>query len=466
MHSDLRHRSAILSCTTALAFKKKQLDNFSAQPGSIQHQYPQQIGPQISLEVNQAKQSFPLEFVRQAHDSFDAIHYQMGGDHALYYNKRLNEFLPSAMIEPAQGCQPLPLNIHPELPGICQSVPGLGELSLKAYVEHPAFRVQGVMMLHRGRVVYQAYPGMNPQDTHVWMSNAKSTVGLVLAQLICEGKVELDLPVSFYVQSLRGSNWDLVSVRHALNMATALDIEENHQSRMDPNSMIARFFSAEMGQPEPITQKVEHSRQLVRQASYFADERAGTTYRYSSIATAVLVSLAEQVESQCWSELFGRRIWGQLKAEHPMQIALDPDGTALVHGLALSTLADAARFALLFTPSWSSVANNPVVTDEMLQLIRLEGNPVSSFSQGERAQRFLREFAGEQVTNSFHFDAVFEDGALYSFGLLGQGMYIDPERDFVAVYFSSKPEQAPFGDDLMLGYLRPIARQLNQEIRK
>lgn len=43
------------------------------------------------------------------------------------------------------------------------------------------------------------------------------------------------------------------------------------------------------------------------------------------------------------------------------------------------------------------------------------------------------------------FDAVFEDGALYKYGNVGQGIYIDPEREFVGVYFSTNG-YPPYGE--------------------
>jgi len=42
-----------------------------------------------------------------------------------------------------------------------------GELTLGEYIVHPHHRVQGVLMIHKGRVVFEEYPGMNPMDRHV-----------------------------------------------------------------------------------------------------------------------------------------------------------------------------------------------------------------------------------------------------------------------------------------------------------
>ncbi|GAM66773.1 hypothetical protein JCM19236_3103 [Vibrio sp. JCM 19236] len=36
------------------------------------------------------------------------------------------------------------------------------------------------MLIHEGKVVYEAYPGMKPTDRHIWASSSKTTVGLSL----------------------------------------------------------------------------------------------------------------------------------------------------------------------------------------------------------------------------------------------------------------------------------------------
>jgi len=56
------------------------------------------------------------------------------------------------------------------------------------------------------------------------------------------------------------------------------------------------------------------------------------------------------------------------------------------------------------------------------------------------------------------FDAVFDDGVLYKHGNLSQGIYIDPKRDFVGVYFSTNGYILPYGEDKMPGYLRLAAK--------
>jgi CubicO group peptidase (beta-lactamase class C family) len=61
----------------------------------------------------------------------------------------------------------------------------------------------------------------------------------------------------------------------------------------------------------------------------------------------------------------------------------------------------------------------------------------------------------------YQFDFIFSDGAMYKHGNMGQGIYIDPERDFVAVYFSATPYVAPYGEIKAPAYFRAAAKILS-----
>jgi CubicO group peptidase (beta-lactamase class C family) len=91
-----------------------------------------------------------------------------------------------------------------------------------------------MLMAHKGKVVFETYPGMNPLDMHVWMSASKTTVGLLVSMLADAGKVDLEKPIPDYVPELKGTAWDKVSVKNTMNMAVALDNEETFESLTNP----------------------------------------------------------------------------------------------------------------------------------------------------------------------------------------------------------------------------------------
>jgi hypothetical protein len=139
-------------------------------------------GAKATLPVSSAKSSFPLDFAKDARKSFGNFHYQLGGDHALYYNLHLSEVLHTAMSKPNAVYRPLEKALSLDVGDKVSFTTKEGELTLNEYVVHPHLRVQAVVMVHQGKIVYETYPGMNPTDQHVWMSPGKTTVALVIAQ--------------------------------------------------------------------------------------------------------------------------------------------------------------------------------------------------------------------------------------------------------------------------------------------
>ena len=419
-------------------------------------------GGATTLPVSVAKAPFSLEFAQDAQQRFENFHYQLGGDHALYYNLHLSEVLHTATSKPNMEYRPLKKNMNKKIGSAVKFTAKEGELSLDEYAEHPNHRVQGILMIHKGKIVYETYPGMNPMDVHAWMSPGKSTVGLVIAQLEAEGKIDMNKEVVHYLPEFKGSNWDGIKMIDAANMATALQLEETMEAIIDPESVIVKFFSAEFGAPNPATGQVDNWLEILKGAEEIKGENPGERFRYSSAVTQVFIVIAERIENKTWARLFQDRVWGKMTARLPMQHHLTPDGTSVAHGLLSTTLEDFGRFGMLFTPSWDKAAVEPVVSAKVLKRLQTAGSR-DAFVAGAKYQGLIDDFGEEPWMNSYQFDAVFEDGALWKHGNIGQGIYIDPKRDFVGVYFSTNGYIPPYGEDKMPGFLRRSAKYVAGE---
>ncbi|MGB5736461.1 MAG: serine hydrolase domain-containing protein [Thiohalocapsa sp.] len=258
-------------------------------------------GAKTTLPVASAKTPFSLEFARGAQERFENFHYQLGGDHALYYNLHLSEVLPTAVSKPNEHYRPLEKALDPALGDSVSFRVKEGDLTLNEYVVHPNHRVQAVVMVHEGKIVYETYPGMDPMDQHVWMSPGKTTVGLVISQLEAEGKIDMNKEVVEYLPEFKGTNWDGIKMIDAANMATALQLEETLEAIVDPNSIIVRFFSAEFGAPNPATGKVEDWLSILKGAEKIEGEAPGDRFRYSSAVTQVFVVIAERIKNKTWA---------------------------------------------------------------------------------------------------------------------------------------------------------------------
>ncbi len=416
-------------------------------------------GAQITLPVATAKEPFDLSFIEAARPSFNAFHWQMGGDHALYYNLHMTELLPTAVASPSALYQPLERDIRPELDKLLVETSSKGQMTMAQYLDDPLFRTQGFMLIHKGKVVYEAYPGMQSQDQHIWASSAKTTVGALVAMLVEEGKVDVDKSITHYVPELKGTTWDRLSVAHLLHHASALDNEETAESIMNQDSDVVRLFATLTGSPRPSTGEPETWLQVARESQPLANEEPGSRFRYASMNTIILTRMIENIENTSWIRVFQDRVWSKVTARQPMLVNLTEDGTAVSLGLVSTTLEDKARWGMLFTPSWPAVATEQVISPEMLTLMRQGGNP-SAFADSAKARSAETSFNEPAENGGFQFDHLFADGAMGKSGNQGQYIYIDPERDFVGVVFATTAYHSGYGESKAPALMRSAARQL------
>jgi CubicO group peptidase (beta-lactamase class C family) len=420
-------------------------------------------GATITMPVTVVREGFDLEFVNEAHEAFSNFHMQMGGDHALYYTTHMSELVPAALALPSGPVSELERRPMPELGALTYTMgDGTESQPLDVHIHDETSRVQGVMILHEGVVVYEAFPGMRPEQMHVWASVAKSAVGTLLTMLEAEGAVDTSRPITDFVPELQGSEWDTVPLIEAMNMASGLDISEDAAATMNPRSMFQRILAADFNVPNA-DGVIEDEFDVLRDAEQIEDEAAGDVARYSSVITKVLVAVVENVTGQTYTSYLEDRIWSKIGARAPLAINMSPEGLAIGYGLLNSRLDDLARYALIFTPSWDVVSDERIVSPEVLRKMQTAGSAEAYLAGDFTDHSWVNANFGQDmpIFNSHQWDAVWEDGALYKHGNLYQSIYTDPARDTVGLVFATSPVN--LAPDLMPGYLREAAKFLDGE---
>ncbi|HEY8569618.1 serine hydrolase domain-containing protein [Microbulbifer sp.] len=293
--------------------------------------------------------------------------------------------------------------------------------------------LQGVMVIHRGKVVYELYPGMRPFDNHVWMSNAKPVASLLMSQLEEEGLLDVRKTIAHYLPESIGTEWENIKLIDVLNMQTGLDLEEGPEQRANPNSGFARFMMAEAGLPNVDGELKTHNEALFAIGKL---HEPGTGFEYSSANTQMLGLIIEAVTGRRLADVVAERIWMQVGMEGDAQIGLSPQGNAIIHGLISSRLVDMAKFGMLYTPSWSAVSEKRLVSQRALNDIRTGGRP-ENYRKGVLGPKLEKLFGEPPKANAYQWDAVFNDGDLYKGGMNGQGLYVSPDKDLVVAWFAN-----------------------------
>lgn len=401
----------------------------------------------MHADIAPVKQGYGLEAFRRLSAGVTVAELLRGGAVAALWNVNVGRFFRTAILSSPHAPGGLEQAARPEVGAIAAET-ALGRLSLDAYLDHPEARMQGICVAHRGRVVYERYPGMRPEQPHLWASCAKPLAGLAIELLIEDGLLSDDDTIGAHLPEFRDTAWADQRLRDLLDMCPGLDCEENDDTRADPNSIAIRAFLAEFGAPHGDRQ--ETLREVLRSVARVRP--AGQRFEYGSPTTQMLVLLAEAVSGRDWSQFMEDRVWRHLRAEGPLQMHLSPDGVALAHGIASSTLRDMVRFGMLYTPGWHRVATRQVVADRVLARIRDGLRPRAFFYDGHDGKVFSDRFADDSILGAARqWDCVWEDGDIYKGGFMGQALYVSPARDLVIGFFSTRLDMTS------VRYLRPIA---------
>ncbi len=170
--------------------------------------------------------------------------------------------------------------------------------------------------------------------------------------------------------------------------------------------------------------------------------------------------MVENITQMPWQEFWKQRVWSKIGAKHLFMIGLAPDGTSGAAGMNITTPEDMLRYAMIYTPSWNKVAKEKIVSDKQMKCIQTLGNPEAYRGSGEEAYG-KRWFGETPYMNTAQWDHSFEDGAMFKHGNMGQGIYVDPARDFCGQYFGlATNDEAISGADHSPGYLRAAAKLL------
>ena len=399
------------------------------------------------IPVAEAKDgiSAPLGYrLRQAFTAVNAYHTL---DENLYYNLHWEEFIPHNTLRRAG--QVAELEYAPnESVGRVVAETSLGNLALDALIDDPRSRMQGFIVVHDGRIVYERYPGMRDDDHHLWYSSSKSLAGLLVGLLEADGKIDVNESIDTYLPELELTNWQGIPVIDILDMASGLDLHENDTTRIDRNHSVGNLFRIDLLDQSDLGT-------LTSNEILFAvkNKRAsGELFEYSSLNSKMLGLLVERVSGQRVADFITDRVWSKMGAEGDGLLGVDMWGGAAIYGMISSRLRDKARYGMLYTPSWREVASEPVVPASLMDRIRDDCRP-------ELLERAVeadpnREADPEVVCNSRQWDIVYADGDMFKGGARGQGIYVSPERNIVVAFFSTTPEGS------WRAYARAIAKTL------
>ena len=279
-------------------------------------------------------------------------------------------------------------------------------------------RVSGLLIIHRGEIVFEKYLLGNDQHTR-WMSMSvvKSITASLIGAAIQDGHINsIDDLIVNYLPRFKGTAYDGVTVKHLLQMSSGVAWNETYT---DPTSDRRRMLEAQLSQqPDAVLNLMAL---LPRAAT------PGTVWNYSTGETQVAGALVRAATGKPVADYLSEKIWSTLGMQADANWWLQSANGLEVGGSGLSaTLRDYARLGLFWL-------NDGV--------INTDGKPQRVLPEGWMKAASSRQQIGGKTVDYGYMLWPMHGNSYAAEGIFGQYLFVDPDTQLVVAMWSaqSKP---------------------------
>ena len=369
--------------------------------------------------------------------------------HTRWSFSNMREFCPTVRVSRGEGpVTPLPVALRDDIDALPVT---LDDGTRTTWAETlPLNFTDGILVLHRGALVYERYCGVTrPDSRHIAFSITKSFLGLIAEMLIAEGRLDPASTVAEHLPELAATGFAAATIRQVLDMTTAIDYSEDYA---DARSGIGDFSLALALTPRP-ADYAGPGDMYAYLATLAADGAHGKAFTYRTINTEVLGWIVSRIEGRRAHEAYAHRIWQPLGMEADADMLVDPAGIPFTGGGLNPTLRDMARFG-------EAMRNDGRIGDAQL-LPAAAIRAIKSGSAGEDATRSPHPSLTDLVYRSQWWFFTNGNPVLSARGIHGQAIYVDPAAELVIARFASHPVAANIPNDpTTLAGFRALAAHL------
>lgn len=271
----------------------------------------------------------------------------------------------------------------------------------------------GMLVLHEGNVRIERYGlGLTPERRWTSFSVAKSFTSNLVGIAIKEGDINsIDDNVADYIEGLKGSAYDGVSIAQLLTMTSGVEWNENYS---DPQSDVALFNNHVATDGLPTI--VSYMRGLTRA------HPPGEQWLYSTGETNLIGILVEQATKRSLAEYLSEKIWQPFGMEARATWLLGADGNEISGCCVQASLRDFARYGL-FVLEDGKIDGNSILPDNWLNTATTKQADINQPGKGYGYQWWT-----------------FDDGTFTARGIFGQTIFIDPNRQLVVALNGNWPK--------------------------
>jgi len=371
----------------------------------------------------------------------------------------LREFLPTEEISRGLG-PPVPLEYPPpyEFADERQAIDALTFTPIDGNKEMTweeslyANYTDGMLILHKGRVVYERYFGcLNSDGKHAAMSMTKSLTGLLAEIMVVEGKLNDAALVSDIIPEIKGSAFATATVRQVMDMTTGLRYSEDYA---DPNADIWIYSAAASPFPKPEGYHGPNGYwEYLQQVQ--PEGKHGEAFHYKTVNADMLGWIISRVSGKSVTDLASQWLWRPMGAEQNAYMTVDGKGVPYAGGGLSAGLRDLGRLGLLMLNE-GVINGKRLFPAEVVRKIRAGGAPTKFGTD------YPALIGGSYTSMWWVYPGA--DGVIAARGVHGQTIYVDPAAEMVLVRFASFPKpQNPLIDPTSLPAFGAVATYLKSK---
>ena len=362
----------------------------------------------------------------------DDIWWTVNGKDMLWNFKNLNKIFPTTTVYRKGQVSPLELKTSDKISRFPVKI-GNGKMEFKDFLDSDLSTAMGVLVLHKGDIVFEHYPRMQKHERPVYWSVTKVLVSSLISILEDQKKIDITKPIDFYLPELKQSEFKGILIKNILDMATGINCSEEYY---DKNSCYYRY-SQTVGDGYWDETSPSNPYEYIANLDVGRYIEQGKQFDYSGVNTFVLSWLVEKITGLQFQDAFSEMIWTKIGAARDGAIFAPRNGIPVTHGGFLSTQRDLARFGLLFTPSYHVVSRDRLISEQHISYLLNQGR--SGLIRYGSSRKIPKEFKH----NVYQWDMVYQSNDIYKGGWAGQGLIVNPIKDYVVVwnsYFKDKEE--------------------------
>ena len=286
----------------------------------------------------------------------------------------------------------------------------------------------GMVVLHRGHIVYEKYFGALKADlVHSAFSVTKSFVGTLAAMQVQSGTLDDTQQVTHYIPELRDSAYFDATVRQVMDMTIGVRYSEAYA---DPTADIHAYARAGGMRARPRDYDgpptfYDYLVTLKKECEH------GNDFTYKTVNSEVLAWIVKRVAGVRLADFTSSEIWSKLGCEYDALYQVDSVGTEAGGGGLNTTLRDLARFGELMRCD-GSFNGQQIVPAAVVADIRNGANREHFATAGYATLPGWSYRNMWWVSHDAH-------ACFTARGIHGQLIWVDPKAEMVIARYGSHP---------------------------